>query len=156
MNMLHTIGTGAQDRRSNRDRRRAKRLDASGATVSVAKGGDTKAALCGDVSRGGARLSLDRPMVVGEIVTINFGPDVALKGRVTWVDQAECGIEFEQDVHGVVDGVPATRDRRQSQTPAGQPRFREGLNVTVVMDDCERKAILRWTQDNTANLTMQF
>ncbi len=161
--MLQKLGTASIERRRNRERRKAERLNARSSEVSVAHDGGVDAAFCADVSRSGARLSLDRPLAVGETLTINFGPEVSLTGRVAWVDQAECGVIFEQEVGGALSaGMPGNRpaasaDRRRTTLAMlhEEPGFRDGLNVTVVLPDCERKAVLRWTEDNFANLTIQ-
>ena len=112
----------------------------------VTHGDGVNAALCGDVSEGGARLSLDRPLAAGETVTVGFAPGVTLVGRVAWVDRAECGIEFEPR-------VAATPNELTVAT--GPTGFRQGLRVTVMLPDRERKAVLRWTQDNSATVTLQ-
>lgn len=156
MNSLQRMGSA--ERRSQGERRKSERLDARFAAVRVASGDGVGSALCGDLSRSGARLSLDRPLAVGEVLSVGFGSDVSLTGRVAWVDGAECGIEFDSAVEGQVPaGVSATGDRRQRPLVLldGTPRFQEGLSVTVMLPDCERKAVLRWTKDNVASFTMQ-
>jgi hypothetical protein len=164
MNMLQTlgtgqVGTGTSDRRRRRERRQAKRLDARGAAVSVSLDGGVEAALCGDISQNGIRLSLDRPMAVGEVVTVSLDPQLTLTGRVAWVDQAECGIAFDHLIEAAAEAdLPAiSRDRRQASlaTFRNESRFRDGLSVTVVLPDCERKAVLRWTDDDFASLTLK-
>lgn len=153
MNMLTPLGSGAVERRRRSERRQAERLDARGAAISVAGAG---AALCGDISGHGVRLSLDRPMAVGESVTLRFGPELDLTGRVAWVKGAECGIAFEQPVDGPV-GLSAVRsDRRRARlvTLRQNRRFQEGLNVTVVLPDSEHKAVLRWTEDDFVELSI--
>ena len=156
MNMLTPMGSGATERRRLGDRRQTERLDARGAPIALAHEGGAGAALCGDISGRGVRLSLDRPMAVGESVTLRFGPDFDLVGRVTWVQGAECGIAFDQAVDGPV-GLPAVRrDRRRAQlaTLRHNRRFREGLNVTVVLPDSEHKALLRWTEDDFVEVSI--
>lgn len=150
MGSLERIVAGTPERRSAAERRKAQRQSGRGAAVSVAHGSGVNAALCGDVSPSGARLSLDRPLAVGETVTIGFGPDISLTGRVAWVDQAECGIEFEQTA-----GLPAVREPQTALAKLGTSGFRDGLRVTVMLPDRESKAVLRWTQDNSATVTLQ-
>jgi hypothetical protein len=115
-------------------------------------------ALCGDVSGSGIRLSLGTPPAVGTVLQVNFGGDLVLTGRVVWVEDADCGIEFDQPVDGDVAHLPAVAERRSRKGLAlgsAAPRFREGLSVTVVLPDCERKAVLRWTDDNVASFTLK-
>ncbi|MEJ5976954.1 PilZ domain-containing protein [Novosphingobium sp. PS1R-30] len=156
MNMLTPLGTSATERRRRSERRQTERLDARGAAIAVARGDGTASALCGDISGHGVRLSLDRPMAVGETVALRFGPDLDLVGRVAWVKGAECGIAFERAVDGPV-GLPAVRrDRRRAQLVSlrHNRRFREGLSVTVVLPDSEHKAVLRWTEDDFVEISI--
>lgn len=156
MNMLTPLGSGAVERRHRRERRQAERLDARGAAIAVANADGTGAALCGDISGHGVRLSLDRPMAVGEAVTLRFGTDFDLVGHVAWVKGAECGIAFERPVDGPV-GLPAIRrDRRRAQLSGLRQnrRFREGLNVTVVLPDSEHAAVLRWTEEDFVEISI--
>ena len=164
MNMISRMAHGAAERRRIADRRKGDRHDARGAAVSIDHGAGTSRALCADVSRQGARLSLDRPMAVGEAITIGFGRDVTLSGRVTWVEEtatgAECGIAFDEIVGGVGQGgVAAVRsDRRRRAAMSaliGGSGFREGLNVTVVLPDGDRKAVLRWAEGEGATVSIQ-
>lgn len=160
MSILQRISAGSLDRRRPSERRKARRRPAKGAAVAIEKDGGFEAALCSDVSPGGLRLSIDRPLSVGEAVKVSFGPDFVLSGRVAWVENADCGIEFDQAVGGAQGdscNLPAT-ERRSAMLPAirdPQSRFREGLSVTVVLPDYERKAIIRWTDDNFASFTLK-
>lgn len=158
MNMLRKVEAGGvSDRRRARERRKAERREARDAAVLVEHGRGVEAALCGDLSSGGARLSLDRPLTVGETVAVGFGAGTTLTGRVAWVHGAECGIEFEPVVASPA-GLPAPQGSESPTQVAirGSGRgFREGLNVTVMLPDRERKAILHWTTDNSASLTLR-
>lgn len=160
MNMIDKMPSGSAERRRAGDRRKQDRHDVQGAQVSIDHAAGPGRALCGDVSRGGARLSLDRAMAVGDAVTIRFGADVRLAGRVTWIDGGECGIAFEGMVGGLAQGNAAAAirgDRRRAvvrELIAGS-RFREGLNVMVILPDGEKQAVLRWSADHRANITVR-
>jgi hypothetical protein len=157
MSMLERISTGPNERRRTRERRKLQRSNARGAGLSISHERGIDAALCSDVTAGGIRLTLDRPPAVGEIVKLNLGPDLVLNGRVAWVDKADCGIEFEQAVDSAVIDLPPVSDRRDRTRAVGKvgSRFREGLSVTVVLPDCERKAVLHWTDDHSASFTLK-
>lgn len=158
MSMLERISASQSERRHNRERRKLQRSSARGAGVSVSHDGSLDVALCGDVSAAGVRLSLGEPIAVGTVVHVNFGPDLVLSGRVVWVENADCGIEFDETVDGTVRNLPAVPERRGERGLANlnaAPRFREGLSVTVVLPDCERKAVLRWSEEKLASFTLQ-
>jgi hypothetical protein len=163
MNMISRMAHGAAERRRVADRRKGDRHDARGAAVSIDHGAGISRALCADVSRQGARLSFDRPMAVGEAITIGFGPDVTLSGRVTWVEAtangADCGIAFDEVVggvgHGAVAAIRSDRRRMAMSALIAGSGFREGLNVTVVLPDGDRKAVLRWTDSQGATVSIQ-
>ncbi len=165
MTVPQRISHGPAERRSNRDRRRRERTNAKGARLSIAQDDEVKAAACGDVSTSGMRLSLDSPPAAGDRIAIIMGPDLVLSGHVVWVQGADCGIAFDQPVDGAITRLPPVAERRIGKgLPVASTRhragsvaaacFREGLNVTVVLQDCERKAVLRWTDEQSASFTL--
>jgi hypothetical protein len=158
MNMLQTIDTAASERRRQRERRRAERLDAGGAAIVITRGSGVEAVPCGDVSRSGIRLALATPLALGEAVTIRLGDDQELVGHVAWVDGGDCGIAFERAIEGAAGTrLGAVSDRRRTTLAALRKAsaFRAGLAVTVILPDRKHKAVLRWSDDDVASLTMR-
>lgn len=158
MSVLERISASPVERRQRRERRKSQRSNGRGAGLSVCHDDDVSAALCGDVSGSGIRLSLASPPAVGTTIKVRFGPDLVLAGRVVWVENTDCGIEFDEPVEGTIANLPAAAERRTGKgLPMANPasRFREGLNVTVVLPGCERKAVLRWTDDHMASFTLR-
>jgi hypothetical protein len=158
MNMLQTVDTAVSERRRQHERRRAERLDARGAAIVIVRGTGFEAVPCGDVSRSGVRLSLDTPLALGEAVAIRLGGDVELIGRVAWVEGTNCGIAFERALDAATSAaLDKVSDRRRTAlaTLRRASTFRAGLNVTMVLPDREHKAVLRWSADDIASLTIR-
>lgn len=148
MKLLQRMRGGARELQSTRERRKAVRRAIPSRLVHVGHGRQVEPARCHDVSEAGARLSMETPLGVGETVIVSFTPDVSLTGKVAWVNDYECGIAFDELVEAAPSSaVPATSSR--------QSRFRDGLNVKVVLPDGERKAVLRWTKENYASFLIQ-
>jgi hypothetical protein len=122
--------------------------------VYVTHEGEIAAAQCCDISEYGARLSIRESFTLNEIIAVTFGPTLTIKCRVAWVCEPECGIEFLEHIESV-NSMVASNPRRSPAGTIVSGGFREGLGVTVMMPLGERKAILRWTNDEYASLLMQ-
>jgi hypothetical protein len=91
---------------------------------------------------------MESPPSIGETVIVSFAADVSLTGKVAWVNDCECGIAFDE----FVEASPGSAVLERAD---GQGRFRDGLNVKVMLPNRERKAVLRWTKDECASFMIQ-
>jgi hypothetical protein len=139
----------------SRDRRiRARRIISS--SVYITHEDKIDVAQCCDISGAGARLSIRESLTLNEIIAVTFGPALTLKCRVAWVCEPECGIEFLEHIESL--NVMVASNRRRSAAGVVVPDacgFREGLPVTIIMPLGERRAIIRWTNDEYASLEIR-
>ena len=152
MKLLERMREGARELKVARDRRKADRQAIPSRLVHLRHGQDVEPARCEDLSPCGARLFLAGTVKLHETVVVHFTPDFCLTGRVAWVSDHECGVEFAEPVDG-----PASRALALGSTAEKieMGRFREGLNVKVILPAGERKAVLRWTRDEYVSLKIE-
>lgn len=148
--------------RKLRERRNARRLSADSRPVQVELESREGIAHCRDISATGMKLNLAVPLKADESIAIVLSPSLTLRGRVAWLKGNECGIEFDQplDRTMLASGTTLPSMRGGSGRESGALRTRDGhfnpgLNVKLVLQSGrEQPAVLRWTKDNIAELTL--
>ncbi|QZH75356.1 MAG: PilZ domain-containing protein [Erythrobacter sp.] len=104
-----------------------------------------------NLSNQGARLQLQIPVEIGDLLTLELSDDAMMSGRVVWSTEGNCGLVFDKEIDcadllGRLASQSKSGACRAVRLPISLPaviRSEQGLRRTVVEDISQRGMKLR-------------